>query len=126
MHDDVSERNERLRRIAVAPTIWFVHFLLCYGTVSVWCAKLAGRTGGLGGARTAVAIYTVLALAGIAIVGWQGLRRHQFGMGDLPHDADTPEDRHRALGFATLLLSALSAVATIYVALAAAFIGSCR
>ena len=36
------------------------------------------------------------------------------GNATLPHDDDTPEDRHRFLGFAALLLSALSAVAVIY------------
>jgi len=44
----------------------------------------------------------------------------------VPHDADTPEDRHRFLGFATLLLSGLSAVAVIYTALVVVVFRSCH
>ena len=68
---------------------------------------------------------TVLALAAIGIIGWNGHQRHSIGQANLPHDDDTPEDRHRFLGFATLLLSALSAVAVVYAALVAVFIRSC-
>lgn len=126
MEQDVSEQNERLSRIAVGPAIWAAHFLLSYVTAAVWCAKVAGRSGTLGGARVAIALYTALALGGIAVTGWRGWRRHRYGTAALPHDFDTPEDRHRALGFATVLLCGLSAVATLYVALAAVFIATCQ
>lgn len=126
MEQDVSEQNERLSRIAVGPAIWATHFLLSYVTAAVWCAKVAGRSGTLGGARVAIALYTALALGGIAVTGWRGWRRHRYGTAALPHDFDTPEDRHRALGFATVLLCGLSAVATLYVALAAVFIATCQ
>lgn len=126
MEQDVAEHNERLIRIAVGPMIWAAHFLLSYVTAAVWCARVAGRSGTLGGARVAIAIYTALALGGIAITGWRGWRRHHYGSATLPHDFDTPQDRHRALGFATVLLCGLSAVATLYVALAAVFIATCQ
>jgi len=111
--------------LTIAPTIWATHFLVSYVTAAIWCAKYSGDDGSLGAARTAIAVYTALALIGIAITGWIGYRRHTFGDGSLPHDADTPEDRHRFLGFATLLLSGLSAVATLFVASVAVFIGNC-
>lgn len=120
------EKNESLWILTVSPTLWAAHFLLSYLTAAVWCAKIAGREGSLGTVRVAIAVYTALALLGIGITGWIGYRRHSFGEGETPHDYDTPEDRHRFLGFATLLLSALSAVATLYVALAALFLGTCR
>ncbi|HEX7182892.1 MAG TPA: hypothetical protein VF756_13700 [Thermoanaerobaculia bacterium] len=123
---DLPEKKESLWLLTASPAIWSAHFLLSYVTAAVWCAKMAGPGGPLGGARTAIAVYTALALAGIGITGWIGFRRHSYGDAETPHDFDTPEDRHRFLGFATLLLSALSAVATIYVALAAVFIGNCR
>jgi hypothetical protein len=123
---DVRERALELWALAASPTLWAVHFLLSYGTAAVWCAKVAGLGGSLAGARAAIAIYTAVALAAIALVGWRGYRRHRLPGGDPPHDDDTPEDRHRFLGFATALLSGLSAVATVYSALAAVFIGSCR
>lgn len=123
--EHLPEKNERLWILTVSPAIWSVHFLLSYGTAAIWCAKLAGPDGSLREARLAIAVYTVLALTGIGINGWLGYRRHSFG-GATPHDFDSPEDRHGFLGFATLLLSALSAAATLYVALAAVFIETCQ
>lgn len=123
---DVRERALELWALAIPPSVWAVHFLLSYATAAVWCAKVAGLGGSLAGARVAIAVYTVVGLAGIGLVGWRGFQRHRHGGASPPHDDDTPEDRHRFLGFATALLAALSAVATIYSALAAVFIGSCR
>ena len=119
------ERRESLWLLAFAPTIWMLHFLLSYITAAIWCAKVVGRSGPLGSARILIGIYTVLALIGIAIVIWRGFRMHNFGTATLPHDYDSPGDRHRFLGFATLLLGGLSAVATVYVASAVVFIDSC-
>lgn len=123
---DLPEKNESLWVLIVSPTLWAIHFLLCYLTAAIWCAKVAGRYGSLNDARIAVAVYTVLALIGIGITGWFAFHRHSFGTDTVPHDFDTPEDRHRFLGFATLLLSGLSGIGTIYVALVAVFIGTCH
>lgn len=112
--------------LTIAPTIWAVHFLLCYATAAVWCAKFASPDGSLGGIRSAIVWYTALALAGIAIIGVEGFRRHRFGTEATTHDLDSPEDRHRFLGFATLLLSGLSAAAVAYAGLAAMFFDTCR
>lgn len=122
---DLDEKNESLWVLAVSPAIWSVHFLLSYITAAIWCGKVAEPGGSLGGARMAIAAYTLLALIGIIMVGWRGWRRHTLGSSTVPHDFDTPEDRSRFLGFATVLLSALSAVGTLYVSLAAAFIANC-
>jgi hypothetical protein len=120
-----SEKHQSLWLLTASPLIWAVHFLLCYATASIWCAKVVGPGGSLTTVRVAIAVYSALALAGIGVVGWIGYRRHSFGRAELPHDADTPEDRHRFLGFATLLLSGLSAVAVLYAALVALFFGMC-
>jgi hypothetical protein len=119
------EENESLWLLLTAPIIWAAHFLLCYGTAAVWCAKVAGYAGQLGATRMAIAVYTAMALAAIATIGWIGYRRHSFGSGDLPHDDDSPEDRHRFMGFATFLLACLSGVAVIYASLVAVFIDTC-
>lgn len=119
------ERGESFWRLTSAPVIWAVHFMLSYATAAVWCAKLAAH-GSLHGARIAIASYTVIALVGIAIAGWVGWERHTFRGATLPHDFDSPADRHRFLGFAMLLLAGLSAVATVFTALAAVFIETCR
>ena len=112
--------------LTASPAIWASHFLLSYITAAVWCAKVAGPGGSLGSVRMAIVVFTAAALLGIGIIGWIAFRRHAFGTATAPHDFDTPEDRHRFLGFATLLLSGLSAVAVIYVAITVAFIGSCN
>ena len=123
---DLPEKKESLWLLTVSPAIWSGHFLLSYVTAAVWCAKLAGPGGSLGGARTAIAVYTAVALAGIGITGWIGFRRHRYGDAETPHDFDSPEDRHRFLGQATALLCGLSFVAVVYTALGAVVIGSCR
>jgi hypothetical protein len=120
-----AEKNQSLWLLTASPVIWAVHFLLCYATAAIWCAKVAGLGGPLGTARIAIAMYTVLALGAIGVIGWIGYRKHSFGHATLPHDDDTPEDRHRFLGFATLLLSGLSAVAVIYAGLIIFFVRSC-
>lgn len=125
MTTELPEKEESLWVLAISPTLWALHFLLSYGTAAVWCAKVAGDGGSLFGARVAIAVYTALGLLGVFIAGLRGFRRHRFAGSPLPHDADTPDDRHRFLGFATLLLSGLSAVAIVYSALAAVFVGSC-
>ncbi len=119
------QERDSLWLITFSPTIWAVHFLLSYMAASVWCAKVAGRDGELGDIRLAIGVLTLVALTGIALTGWRGWRHHSFGDETAPHDFDTPGDRHRFLGFSTLLLSGLSFVATIFVALCVVFIRSC-
>ena len=112
--------------LTIGPAIWALHLLLSYVTAAVWCAKFVPAGGPLDGVQTAIVMYTALALIGIGVVGWQGLRRHRHGTEATTHDLDTREDRHRFIGFATLLLSGLSAVGVIYAALAARYFDTCR
>jgi len=120
------EARESLWLITFGPAIWAAHFVLSYVTAAVWCAKVAGRSGLLGDARWLIGAYTVVALIGIVLTGLRGWKRHSFGTATAPHDFDTPEDRHRFLGFATLLLCGLSFVATVFVMLSVVFIRSCE
>ena len=112
--------------LTVAPTIWAAHLLLSYITAAIWCAKFVGPGGALGGIRTAIWWYTGVALVGIAVMALEGFRRHSYGTETTTHDLDSAEDRHRFLGFATLLLSGLSAVGVVYAALAANYFETCR
>jgi hypothetical protein len=112
--------------LTIAPTIWAAHLLLSYVTAAIWCAKFVSSSGPLGSTPGAILLYTAVALAGIVIVGWQGWRRHRHGTEATTHDLDSPEDRHRFLGFATLLLAGLSAVGVLYAVLAASYFESCR
>jgi hypothetical protein len=120
------ERTVYLVMLGGAPAIWMFHFLLSYATVAIWCGRVVGVAGPLGAARTAIAWYTVVALLGIALIGWSGYKRHGHGTETLPEDSDTPRARHRFLGFATLLLAGLSAMATVYVAASAMIMETCR
>jgi hypothetical protein len=120
------EREESLWLLTVAPAIWLLHFLLCYLTAAIWCAKVAGAGGPLDGVRLAIAGFTAIAVGGILVVGWIGYTRHTYGGSLAPHDDDTPEDRHRFLGLATVLLAALSAVAVAFTATVGLFFESCR
>lgn len=122
----LAEHRQTPWLIAASPALWALHFMACYITGALWCGAAADPAAPLGSLRTAVWIYTALALAGIGVVGAIGLRRHRHGSSKPPHDADTPEDRHRFIGFATLLLSALCAVAVTYAALVVVFIEDCQ
>jgi hypothetical protein len=123
--NETAEKRQSLWLLTASPAIWAAHLLLSYITASLWCAKASDAHGSFGIVRVAILVYSVFALAGIGIIGWVGYRRHSYGSASLPHDDDTPEDRHRFLGFATLLLSALSAVAVVYAALVVLFFRSC-
>lgn len=119
-----AEERQPLWLIALSPTVWAAHFLACYVTAAVWCAKVAGPGGELGLARTLVWGYTAAALLAIGATLWVGVRRFRAGAGSARH-RDLPSDRHRFLGWATVLLSGLSMVAVVYVALVAAVVRSC-
>ena len=121
-----AEKHQSIWLLAAGPSIWAAHFVLSYATAAIWCAKVVGAGGSLTTVRVAIAVYTLLALAGLAIVSRMGYLKYRFGEGRVPHDADTPEDRHRFLGFSTLLLSSLSAVAVLYGALVALFFVMCH
>lgn len=119
--------GKSLVRMIVSPTIWAVHFLLCYIVAAVYCAKIGPRAADLGPVRVWVAFVTLVALAGIAASGIRSFRRSRFEASRrAPHDADTIEDRRHFLAYATILLSGLSFVATLYVALPAVFVETCR
>jgi hypothetical protein len=122
----LSEQRESLWLLIVSPAIWAAHFLACYLTAAIWCAKYSARDGSLGPVRGAIAAYTLLALAGIAWNGWSGLRRHRRGSESPPNDYDTPGDRHGFLGYATVLISALSVVAGLFAALVVLFFEDCQ
>jgi hypothetical protein len=125
-HEPVAEERQSLWLLTVSPAIWAAHFLASYIGAAVWCGLAGSRAAGLGGLRTVVLATAVLALGGIAITGWTGWRKHRHNGYEPPHDEDTPEDRHRFLGLATVLLSALSAIATVYVAAATLLIEDCQ
>lgn len=125
MKESVLRDKTPLWKLAISPLVWSLHTLACYITAAVWCAKL-GRSADLTEVRYAFFIFTAIALVPI---GWQmvqGYRKHSAGAAQLPHDDDTPEDRERFMGFANFLISALSALAIVFVTYNALIFRSCH
>lgn len=116
---------DTLWTLFTAPVIWAVHFLVCYILVAVHCQKpnLLGVT--FGSIRWTVLGVTLAALCGIALSAWLAWRQWGFGSADPPHDDPSMADRNLFQGFATLLLSGLSFVAVVMVALPALFVTEC-
>lgn len=124
---DAGVPGESLWAMIIAPTIWAVHFLACYILAAIFCAKAAAPSADLAPVRWWIAGLTVVALAAIAACAIQAFRRgHFMERKAAPHDADSIHDRRRFLAYATLMLSGLSFVATVFVALPAVFFASCR
>ena len=119
------ERSENLAHLAVSPGVWLLHFLACYATAAVYCAR-AGRDASLSSVRALAGGYTLLALAAVIRTGVCAHRRYRRFYETTAHDFDTPAARHGFLGFADLLLSLLSAVAVVYVALPFVWVSTCQ
>ena len=117
---------ESLWTLFTAPTIWALHFLVCYVTAAVFCAKAGAAPFSFGAMRLALCAVTLVALAGIVLSAYLAWRQWGFGTGDPPHDEPTRKDRLLFQGFATLLLSGLSFVAVLFVAAPLAFIEACQ
>jgi hypothetical protein len=122
-HHHLHERHERLWMPVIAPVIWSTHFTVCYVAAALWCGRF-GRDDG-SGLRTLIAVFTVIAVAGIVAMFVHGWRQHQYQLPRETHDDDTPEDRHHFLAWTTTLLAGLSLLATMFVAVAFAVIGGC-
>lgn len=116
---------DTLWTLFTAPVIWALHFLACYILAAVYCQKPYLLNISFGSVRLIIAAMTFAALAGIALSAWLAWRQWEFGGDDPPHDNPTLRDRNLFQGFATLLLSGLSFVAVIMVAMPALFITEC-
>ncbi len=121
-HTSVEEKHQSLWLLAWPPAIWAVHFLGSYAMAALLC-----RGNGTGGEWLGVLIAApaVLALGLIGFTGWIGWQKHKIVGGLLPHGGDSDEDRTRFLGFATVLLATLSAIAIVYTGVAAWLLGAC-
>lgn len=113
--------------VIISPTLWAVHFLVCYVAAAIYCEKL-GRDAPLDDVRLLVIVATALALGGI---GWSGLRLwrvHDRSLtdDDFEYEHNTPEERHRFLSHVALMLCVLSAVAVIYVTIPMLYLETCR
>lgn len=116
--------RDNLWFLIAGPTVWALHFLLCYVVAAIYCAKASNNS--LTSVRIVIAIFTVVALSLIVQAGVHAFRQWGFESANPPHDQNTLDDRRRFLGLATLILCGLSFVAVAYVALPALLISACR
>lgn len=121
----IPRQVETLWTLFTAPVVWAVHFLFCYVGAAIYCAKQGEVEFSFGALRTSIAVATLIALSLIAASAWLAWRQWGFGTRDPPHDDPTRHDRTLFQGFATLLLSGLSFVAVVMVALPALFVTEC-
>lgn len=116
-----------LWRVIISPSIWALHFLVCYVAAAIYCEKL-GRDAPLGDVRVLVIGVTVLALGGIfwSTLGLWRVHERSLTDNDFEYEHNTPEERHRFLSHVALMLSVLSAIAVIYVAIPIIYLETCR
>ncbi len=122
---EASEERQSLWLLVLSPSIWAAHFLASYVGAAMWCGTMEDRAKSVDAMRLWIVLFGLVALLLIGIIGRIGRRKYQMEGGEPPFDKDTAEDRHRFLGAATVLLSGLSAMATIYVCLSQLFIRNC-
>lgn len=112
-------RSDSLLAMIAGPTVWTVHFLACYVTVSLACA--AGSAGPVLPTIVAVTAASLVLLAGIGLAAWRRWRAVRGSKQVRGQDAAvTP-----FLALVTLMLSVLSAIAVLWVALPSAMLPSC-
>lgn len=115
-------RHHSIRHMVLAPTIWALHFVSVYAITAIDCAK----TGTPGIARAGTAGLTLLALIAIGIIGWQAWVQWNYAANrDAVHNQPTARDRRTFLGHGGFLLSLVSLIGVVFVALPALFIRSC-
>jgi hypothetical protein len=107
--------------------VWSLHFLVCYVGAAIYCEKL-GRDAALDPVRVLVVLATAVGLAvvGVSTRGLWRVRGRSLTDDDFDYEHNSPEERHRFLSHVALMLSALSAIGMIYVALPVFLLGSCR
>lgn len=119
--------RDSLWSLIAGPTIWAVHFLFCYISAAIFCAKAADPVTDFYMLRIAISVATILALLGIAIAGTQAVDDWRRALNaEWAVDEDSLPIRRRFVGRAAFLLSGLSIIATIYVGMTILSASSCR
>ncbi|SHJ19595.1 hypothetical protein [Wenxinia saemankumensis] len=124
---EFAEEQSSLWRIAFAPTVWAVHFVACYATAAVACAKFPeAELAHVGVWRVAISAGTLVALALIAWIGWRAWRHWDYlDDHDYSHGRDDNESRHEFLGHAGFLLAVVSFIGVLATWLPAFLIEGC-
>lgn len=118
--------RDNLWTLIATPTIWAVHFLVCYVAAAWRCAPNVNVFEPIGGIRVLILALTVAALAGCGIIGWRAISEWRANGGAVPHDGNSAEVRERFLEFSSFLLAGLSFLGVVFTALPALMIVDCR
>ncbi len=110
--------------LTIAPALWLTHFVACYATAALGCGRWRPAPGE-GGPQLAIAVYTVLALSGMAWCVVAGLRARREAASVIRLDDDSPESRVQFVATATVLLALLSMLGALFVAAAIAIVPVC-
>ena len=120
---EFSDEAGSLWRIALAPSVWAGHFVLCYASVSLACVR-----GLLPIEATRLSLIAVSVIVLVFFV-WQGWRAWRQWAPERGHPSalseGKAEDRHRFLGHATFLLTLISGIATVYTTLPLLLLEGC-
>lgn len=107
--------------------IWGAHFLAVYVVTAIHCAKTSDPAAAILAVRWIATGITLLAFAALIATLWYGRRRCRLNNGDSPHSGTVPIIHQARFVWALLLMmSALSALAMLYVAAVVFFFGDCR
>lgn len=122
-----ADEGASLWQMITGPTVWAVHFIVCYPLAAVYCAKL-GRAASLVPVRwlvLAISVTTLIGLLALFVSAWR-VRLPSITDDDLTFEANSPEERHRFLTHVTLTLTALSIVGVIYTTIPVLVVDTCR
>lgn len=118
-------RRDRIWWFTVAPAAWLLQLAASYATAAIYCAKAPHRSVSLMPVRIACLVYAAVALGVALAMGVSAYR--QYGRVSFADDhLDREEARQAFIGMSLMLLSGASILGTVYVALPAIFMETCR
>jgi uncharacterized membrane protein YhaH (DUF805 family) len=126
--------RDSLFSLIVGPMVWAAHFLIVYITAAIACAHgffddeiLGIRIVQLiGGGATLVALALILDSLVLSWRRWRGRPSDGEPTPLPPHDSSDVTSRRRFMAYASILLSGIALIATVWQSLPLVFFASCR
>jgi hypothetical protein len=109
--------------------IWATYFVVIYVYLSIGCAKGLTHAEGNGVNSLTLALFaiTLIALAGIALVGWNGYASWRSPSPATGHDeGEATKDQNRFTGLLAMMTSCLALLSAIWVAVPMLMLSPCQ